>query len=85
MADLTQHVQVARDGRIARLILNRPEAFNAFGIDMAEELWHRLADIARDDQADALVITGAGRAFCAGENRSPRQFAAARQQKDARI
>jgi len=66
MAEPTQYVQVTRDGRIAFLVLNRPEALNAFGIDMADELWRRLVDIARDDQIGVLVITGAGRAFCAG-------------------
>jgi 2-(1,2-epoxy-1,2-dihydrophenyl)acetyl-CoA isomerase len=66
MAEYTGSVQVIRDGRIARLVLNRPQGLNAFGIEMAEELWHRLAGIAGDDEVAALVITGAGRAFCAG-------------------
>jgi 2-(1,2-epoxy-1,2-dihydrophenyl)acetyl-CoA isomerase len=66
MAEQTQWVQVTRDGRTAQLVLNRPEALNAFGIEMADELWRWLAEIARDDDVAVLVITGAGRAFCAG-------------------
>jgi 2-(1,2-epoxy-1,2-dihydrophenyl)acetyl-CoA isomerase len=66
MAESTECVQYRKDDRIAQLVLNRPEALNAFGIDMAEKLWHRLGAIARDNQVAAVVITGAGRAFCAG-------------------
>jgi 2-(1,2-epoxy-1,2-dihydrophenyl)acetyl-CoA isomerase len=66
MAEQTPSVQVTTDGRIAQLVLNRPEALNAFGIEMAEALGHRLGEIAGDAQVDVLIITGAGRAFCAG-------------------
>ncbi|HMU36535.1 MAG TPA: enoyl-CoA hydratase-related protein, partial [Marmoricola sp.] len=57
--------QVDPDG-IALLTLNRPEALNAFSVTMAQEL-HRVFSVdARDDKVRAVVVTGAGRAFCAG-------------------
>ncbi|KRA24701.1 hypothetical protein ASD65_09940 [Microbacterium sp. Root61] len=46
--------------------LDRPEAMNALSIAMAQELtrtWHRAA---QDDEVTAVVVTGAGRGFCAG-------------------
>lgn len=57
--------QVDGDG-IALLTLNRPEALNAFSVTMAREL-HRVFSVdARDDAVRAVVVTGSGRAFCAG-------------------
>jgi enoyl-CoA hydratase/carnithine racemase len=54
------------DGPIARIILNRPEVLNAedmaFLADLTEAI-HRLRD---DREARVAVVTGAGRAFCAG-------------------
>ncbi|CAM3175966.1 2-(1,2-epoxy-1,2-dihydrophenyl)acetyl-CoA isomerase [Sphingomonas antarctica] len=48
---------------VATITLNRPERLNACGLDMADEISNAL-DEARD--ARAVVITGAGRAFCSG-------------------
>ena len=50
---------------VAVVTLNRPDKLNAFGDDMRERLAGALDQIARSD-ARVLVITGAGRAFCAG-------------------
>ena len=57
-----------RDGAIATLTLNRPESLNAMTHRMGEELNHAFISVRDDTQARALVITGAGRAFCAGED-----------------
>lgn len=46
--------------------LNRPEAMNAFGGTMREDLLQRLRDAEADGNVRCLVITGSGRAFCAG-------------------
>jgi len=54
-----------RDG-IATLTLNRPEALNAFTVQMARELVDVFGRASEDDEARAVVVTGAGRAFCAG-------------------
>lgn len=54
-----------RDG-VATLTLNRPEKLNAFAADMRERLGEALDRVASDPGARVLVVTGAGRAFCAG-------------------
>ena len=56
---------VDADG-IATLTLNRPDALNAFDLTMARELERVFLTDARDDAVRAVVVTGAGRAFCAG-------------------
>ncbi len=52
--------------RVGTITLNRPERMNAFTPEMGSELYATLADFDRDDDVRAIVITGAGRAFCAG-------------------
>jgi enoyl-CoA hydratase/carnithine racemase len=61
----TLDVAVDDDG-IATLLLNRPDALNAFTVTMAVELERFFLDAAGDDEIRAIVVTGAGRAFCAG-------------------
>ncbi|MEM5433006.1 enoyl-CoA hydratase/isomerase family protein [Cupriavidus oxalaticus] len=56
----------SRRGRILTIILNRPEALNAVDGVMHEELSRVFIDAARDEESDAIVLTGAGKAFCAG-------------------
>ena len=55
-----------RDGSTAILTLNRPERMNAFTPTMAEEMIAAFDALDSDDSVRALVVTGAGRAFCAG-------------------
>ena len=54
------------DDGIATLTLDRPDALNAFTVTMATELEQFFRDAADDDDIRAIVVTGAGRAFCAG-------------------
>lgn len=54
-----------QDG-VATLTLNRPDALNAFTVTMATELEQVFRAAASDDDVRAIVVTGAGRAFCAG-------------------
>jgi len=56
---------VDEDG-IATLTLSRPDALNAFDLTMARELERVFRTDARSDDVRAVVVTGAGRAFCAG-------------------
>ncbi len=51
---------------ILTLTLNRPDALNAFTVEMADELEHAFRRASADDEVAAVVVTGAGRAFCAG-------------------
>ena len=54
--------------RIATITLNRPERLNAMNEQMSEELLAAFDDVANDEEVRVIVITGAGRAFCAGED-----------------
>lgn len=52
--------------RLLTLTLNRPDNLNAFTVEMAEELIDAFTRASDDDEVGAIVVTGAGRAFCAG-------------------
>ncbi len=52
--------------RILTLTLNRPENLNAFTVEMAEELVDAFNRASDDDEVGAIVVTGSGKAFCAG-------------------
>lgn len=52
--------------RILTLTLNRPESLNAFTVEMANELVAAFDRASEDDAVGAIVVTGEGRAFCAG-------------------
>lgn len=54
------------DHRVLTLTLNRPDQLNAFTTTMAEELIDAYTRASADDAVGAVVVTGAGRAFCAG-------------------
>jgi enoyl-CoA hydratase/carnithine racemase len=54
------------DAGVATLTLDRPDQLNAFDLTMARELQEFFLTDARDDAIRAVVVTGAGRAFCAG-------------------
>jgi 2-(1,2-epoxy-1,2-dihydrophenyl)acetyl-CoA isomerase len=56
----------------ARLTLNRPEKLNSFNVQMHEEIRRALDTLSADRGARVLVITGAGRGFCAGQDLSDR-------------
>ena len=51
---------------VLHITLNRPQSRNAMSLQMVSELRTVLADVARDEQVRALVISGAGGHFCAG-------------------
>jgi enoyl-CoA hydratase/carnithine racemase len=54
------------DDRVLTLTLNRPDQLNAFTTTMADELVDAYTRASADDAVGAIVVTGAGRAFCAG-------------------
>jgi 2-(1,2-epoxy-1,2-dihydrophenyl)acetyl-CoA isomerase len=61
-------VLVARSGGVTRLTLNRPDKLNAFTTGMHAELRAALEAAAADARCRVVVLTGAGRAFCAGQD-----------------
>lgn len=60
---------VIEDG-IATITLNRPDRMNAFTVTMMEELIAAFDQTDADDEVRAVIVTGAGRAFCAGADLS---------------
>jgi 2-(1,2-epoxy-1,2-dihydrophenyl)acetyl-CoA isomerase len=68
-------VLYAIEGAVAVVTLNRPQALNSFTRRMHGELWAALDRAEADAQVRALVITGAGRGFCAGADLSEFDFA----------
>jgi 2-(1,2-epoxy-1,2-dihydrophenyl)acetyl-CoA isomerase len=62
-------------GGIARVTLNRPDRLNSFTAKMHEELRDALARVRADATARVLLVTGAGRGFCAGQDLSDREVA----------
>ena len=60
-----QTLLLAHEDRVATLTLNRPEKRNAVSFELVQELMRALDEVERSG-ADVLIITGAGKAFCAG-------------------
>ncbi|MBG6074828.1 enoyl-CoA hydratase-related protein [Polaromonas sp. CG_9.11] len=67
-------VLYAAQGAVAVVTLNRPQALNSFSRQMHHDLWAALDQAEADPAIRALVITGAGRAFCAGADLSEFDF-----------
>ena len=59
-------VVVKREGNVAIVTMNRPERLNAINKDLAHGLHDAFEQIATDSNVRVVVLTGAGRAFCAG-------------------
>ena len=63
-----RYLLVERDHGICRLTLNRPERLNAINIRVGLELLRALEQCDYDDSVRVVILTGAGRAFCAGDD-----------------
>jgi 2-(1,2-epoxy-1,2-dihydrophenyl)acetyl-CoA isomerase len=61
-------ILLQRDGAIARLTLNRPDRLNSLTLEMLGELSDALTEIEHDETIRAIILTGTGRAFCAGQD-----------------
>jgi 2-(1,2-epoxy-1,2-dihydrophenyl)acetyl-CoA isomerase len=59
-------VEIAKAGGIATVTLNRPDKLNALSEEMYQGIADRFVELDADDEVRAIVLTGAGRAFCAG-------------------
>ncbi|HEY9478564.1 MAG TPA: enoyl-CoA hydratase-related protein, partial [Gemmatimonadaceae bacterium] len=60
------HILLDRSHGVGRLTLNRPDKLNAFAGTMRQELAEALLELEHDAAVRVVVITGAGRGFCAG-------------------
>ncbi len=65
---MNQSIQVENQGAVRFIKLNRPEAFNSFDMKMGRQFQTELDASATDDSVRCIVITGMGRAFCAGQD-----------------
>ena len=59
-------IQLKKENWIATITLNRPDRLNAVTPKMAHELLAAIEDVDKDDEVRVLVLTGAGKGFCAG-------------------
>jgi len=72
MAQEFQTVRVEKADGVATLTLSRPDRLNSFTVAMHEEVRAALAQLRADAAVRCLVLTGAGRGFCAGQDLSDR-------------
>ncbi|HEX3264043.1 MAG TPA: enoyl-CoA hydratase-related protein [Candidatus Limnocylindrales bacterium] len=61
-------IEIDAEAAVATITLNRPEALNSLTVPMKVELLGALRRVERDTDVRAVVLTGAGRAFCAGQD-----------------
>ena len=61
-------VKIEREEGVTFLVLNRPEQRNAISPQLHREMYLALEELAEDDETKVIVITGAGKAFCAGQD-----------------
>lgn len=65
-----QNIQYQKDAGVAVVTLNRPDRLNAWTLYMENEVREAMADAAADDGVRVIILTGAGRGFCAGADMS---------------
>ena len=70
---MTDGLRVEIDGAVATLTLDRPEALNALTVPVKVALRQALEGLAGDGAVRAVILTGAGRAFCAGQDLAERE------------
>jgi 2-(1,2-epoxy-1,2-dihydrophenyl)acetyl-CoA isomerase len=63
---MSELIDIKQHDTIAEVALNRPRAYNAFNYEMISQLANHLTALASDHTIRAVVITGNGKAFCAG-------------------
>ncbi len=61
-----EHLILETREQVATITLNRPDAYNALDLGLGRELFHAVLEVDEDPGVRCVVITGAGRAFCAG-------------------
>ena len=63
-----RYIRRETDQGVAALTLDRPDVLNSFNRDMVGELRDAFTAVAADDGVRAVLLTGQGRAFCAGQD-----------------
>ena len=70
---MTEGLRVEVDGPVATLTLDRPDSLNALTVPVKVALREALESLAADRSVRAVILTGAGRAFCAGQDLAERE------------
>jgi 2-(1,2-epoxy-1,2-dihydrophenyl)acetyl-CoA isomerase len=65
---MSETIDLEKIGGVAKLTLNRPEVFNSFNREMSLALQQHLDECEHDPQVRCILITGSGKAFCAGQD-----------------
>jgi len=63
-----EKVLVQKNGRIGKITLNRPETMNSMNDELVNDWIAALEDLKKDDEIRVVILTGSGKAFCAGGN-----------------
>jgi 2-(1,2-epoxy-1,2-dihydrophenyl)acetyl-CoA isomerase len=63
---MAEHIRVIQEEEVAEVFLNRPQAFNAFDLPMIQQFSECLIPLSVEEGVRAVVISGEGKAFCAG-------------------
>lgn len=66
--ETNNYILFEKDGAVARITLNRPKVYNSFNREMALALQAALDNCKEDPEIRAVYLTGAGKAFCAGQD-----------------
>jgi 2-(1,2-epoxy-1,2-dihydrophenyl)acetyl-CoA isomerase len=82
MATTFENIRLEIDAGVATLTLHRPDRLNSFTVAMHEEIQGALGQIRSDKKVRCLVLTGAGRGFCAGQDLSDRAVSPGGSAKD---
>ena len=78
-------ILLGKNEYVATITLNRPESLNAFTPELSDELVHALDETDHDEDIRVLIITGAGRGFCSGEDVKRRSVEGARIRDTRRV
>lgn len=68
MAHSFQTIQYSVSDGTATIVMNRPDYFNSFTEEMNKEIIYALRQADKDSEVRSIIVTGAGKAFCAGED-----------------
>src|SRR4051812_24046805 len=77
-----EHILFEQQDGIARVTLNRPDRLNSFNDAMHAEMREALGRVREEGRARVLVLTGAGRGFCAGQDLGDRAVAPGAERAD---
>lgn len=66
MSEAYEAVRIERHGTVARLVMNRPDALNSFNRALRRDLLAAVGELNADRDLRVVILSGAGRAFCAG-------------------